>query len=43
MFGNRSSVRKVFLPFVRIIDIMSGNSSMVRVYPHHNDVGFLRV
>ena len=31
------------LPFVRKIDIISGNRSRVRVYPHHNDVGVRRV
>ena len=38
-----SSVWKGSLPFVRRIDILYGNRSTVRVYPHHNDVGFWRV
>ena len=43
MFGNRSSVRKGGLPFVQRIDILFGNRSRVRVYPHHNDVRVWRV
>ena len=38
MFGNRSSVWKGSIMVVRIIYILSGNRSTVRVYPHHNDV-----
>ena len=43
MFGNRSSVRKGSIPFVWRIDILSGNRSTVRVYPHNKDVVFRRV
>ena len=43
MFGNRSSVCKESLPFVQRIDILSGNKSTVRVYPHHNNFGACRV
>ena len=43
MFGNRSSVWKGGIPFVRRIDILFGNRSTVRVYPHHNDVRDWRV
>ena len=43
MFGNRSSVCKGGLPFVRRIDILSRNKSTVRVYPNNNDVRYQRV